>query len=166
MSGVPLETCWAFNERWNNKFYYKVASCWLFLLNHTTMHGSMNIKSIMVTSWTVFGFWITELLSTEVPRCWGKWFILVTSSTVSGFWVTELLRTEVLWCWGKWCVLVTLSAVFGFWIIELLSTEEMDFLGVGIGDFFVCLKNWSTIIAHSWEISFLPLEFKYRPCLV
>jgi hypothetical protein len=32
MSGVPLETCWAFNERWNNKLYYKVASCWLFLL--------------------------------------------------------------------------------------------------------------------------------------
>jgi hypothetical protein len=32
MSGVPLETFLAFNERWNNKFYYKVASCWLFLL--------------------------------------------------------------------------------------------------------------------------------------
>jgi len=47
MSGVPLETCWAFNERWNNKFCYKVASCWLFLLNHTTIHGSMNIKRIL-----------------------------------------------------------------------------------------------------------------------
>ena len=33
MSGMPLETCWAFSERWNNKFYYKVASCWLFLLS-------------------------------------------------------------------------------------------------------------------------------------
>ena len=44
MSGVPLETCWAFNERWNNKFCYKVASCWLFLLNHTMKHGYMNIK--------------------------------------------------------------------------------------------------------------------------
>jgi hypothetical protein len=44
MSGTPLETCWAFNERYNNKLYYKVASCWLFLLIHTTMlHGSMNI---------------------------------------------------------------------------------------------------------------------------
>ena len=32
-SGVPLETCSAINERWNNKFCYKVASCWLFLLN-------------------------------------------------------------------------------------------------------------------------------------
>ena len=45
MSGMPLETCWAFNERWINKFYYKVASCWLFLLSHITMHGSMNIKN-------------------------------------------------------------------------------------------------------------------------
>ena len=45
MSGIPLETCWAFNERWNNKLCYKVASCWLFLLNHATMHGSINIKS-------------------------------------------------------------------------------------------------------------------------
>jgi len=34
MSGIPLETCWAFNERWNDKFCYRVASCWLFLLNH------------------------------------------------------------------------------------------------------------------------------------
>ena len=32
------------NEWWDNKFCYKVASCWLFLLSHTTMHGSMNIK--------------------------------------------------------------------------------------------------------------------------
>jgi hypothetical protein len=34
MSGVPLKTCWAFNERLNNKFYYKEASCWLLLLSH------------------------------------------------------------------------------------------------------------------------------------
>ena len=30
MSGVSLETCWAFNKLWNNKFYYKAASCWYF----------------------------------------------------------------------------------------------------------------------------------------
>ena len=46
MSGMPLETCWAFNKFWNNKFYYKAASYWLFLLIHTTMHGSTNIKFI------------------------------------------------------------------------------------------------------------------------
>jgi hypothetical protein len=30
MSGVSLETFWAFKKHWNNKFYYMVASCWLF----------------------------------------------------------------------------------------------------------------------------------------
>jgi len=30
MSGVPLETYWAFKKLWNNKFYYKAASCWYF----------------------------------------------------------------------------------------------------------------------------------------
>jgi hypothetical protein len=49
MSGMPFETCWAFNERWNNKFHYKVASCLLFLLSHTTMHGSMNVKLGCIT---------------------------------------------------------------------------------------------------------------------
>ena len=44
MSDIPLETCWVFKELWNNKFRYQVASCWLLLLSHTTMHGSMNIK--------------------------------------------------------------------------------------------------------------------------
>jgi hypothetical protein len=44
MSGMPLETCWAFNKLWNNKFCCKVASCWLFLLSHTMMHRSMNIN--------------------------------------------------------------------------------------------------------------------------
>jgi hypothetical protein len=37
MSGIPLETCWAFNKLWNNKLYYKVASGWLFLLIHTVL---------------------------------------------------------------------------------------------------------------------------------
>jgi hypothetical protein len=46
MGVMPLETWRAFNKRWNNKLYYKAASCWLFLLIHTTMHGSMNIKSL------------------------------------------------------------------------------------------------------------------------
>ena len=28
MRGALLEACWAFNKLWNNKFYYKAASCW------------------------------------------------------------------------------------------------------------------------------------------
>jgi hypothetical protein len=30
MSGVPLEARWTFNKLWNNKLYYKAASCWYF----------------------------------------------------------------------------------------------------------------------------------------
>jgi hypothetical protein len=30
MSGVLLETCWASNKLWSNKFYYKAACCWYF----------------------------------------------------------------------------------------------------------------------------------------
>ena len=30
MSSVLLETCSALNKLWNNKFYYKDASCWYF----------------------------------------------------------------------------------------------------------------------------------------
>jgi hypothetical protein len=51
MSGMPLDTYWAFSKFWNNKFYYKVESFWLFLLIHTTMHGSINIKLVQ---WLVF----------------------------------------------------------------------------------------------------------------
>jgi hypothetical protein len=31
MGGVSPETCWEIKKQWNNKFYYTVASCWLFL---------------------------------------------------------------------------------------------------------------------------------------
>jgi hypothetical protein len=47
MSGGPLETCWAFNERRNNKFYYKVASCWLFLLRTVTNYANQVVTPEM-----------------------------------------------------------------------------------------------------------------------
>ena len=33
-------------NKWNSKFHYQVASCWLFILSCTAMHGSMNIKLV------------------------------------------------------------------------------------------------------------------------
>jgi len=35
MRSVSLETRSAINKHWNNKFYYTVASCWLFLYDVT-----------------------------------------------------------------------------------------------------------------------------------
>jgi hypothetical protein len=81
MSGVPLETCWAFNERWNNKFCYKVASCWLFLLNHTTLHRFINIKKMvyMLTDVKFFPFQCSKMcclitLSTQ-PYMWSLFYM-------------------------------------------------------------------------------------------
>jgi hypothetical protein len=52
MSGVPLETCWAFNERWNNKLCYKVASCWLFLLNYISSQMRVELITYLCVSHT------------------------------------------------------------------------------------------------------------------
>jgi hypothetical protein len=58
MSDVPLATYSAFSERRNNKFYYKVASCWLFLLNcllrytprgHCRSQGTVSIYLLWAT---------------------------------------------------------------------------------------------------------------------
>jgi hypothetical protein len=48
MRGIPFKTFSAFNKFWNNKFHYKVASCLLFLLINTKMHGSMDIKLMYI----------------------------------------------------------------------------------------------------------------------
>ena len=68
MSGIPLETCWAFNERWNNKFCYKVASCWLFLLSHINLANKFILK-------------ISDLRTDKkfLRLCkWNSWFFSMT----------------------------------------------------------------------------------------
>jgi hypothetical protein len=72
MSVVPLEIYWAFNERWNSKFYYKVAACWLFLLCHNTMHRSMNIRFMSCVVWRRVVGWVISDVST-MPRCLHLW---------------------------------------------------------------------------------------------
>jgi len=66
MSGVPLETCSAFNERWNNKFRYQVASCWLFLLNSQKLDLNITLLNNQITNSTNTKFpgsTIAEMLS-------------------------------------------------------------------------------------------------------
>jgi hypothetical protein len=43
MGGVSPETCWA-SYKYEIKPWYTVASCWIFYVNYTVMHGSTNIK--------------------------------------------------------------------------------------------------------------------------
>ena len=87
ISGTPRETCWAFNERWNNKFCYKVASCWLFLLNHTAMHGSVNIKLILLLCMS-----LTWLAATQTEHHFGR----IMTITVD---VNQQIRTGSVLFW-------------------------------------------------------------------
>jgi hypothetical protein len=78
MNGMPLETCWALNKRWNNKFCCKVASCWLFLLIHTGMHGSMNIKNI-------YSFFAVTRIHLESRVLFIFAFLVTNGSSSQGF---------------------------------------------------------------------------------
>jgi hypothetical protein len=48
MSGVPLETCWAFDERWNNEFCYKLhlVICFYWIILWCTDPLILKIKLI------------------------------------------------------------------------------------------------------------------------
>jgi len=65
MGGVSLETCWA-SYKYEIKFWYTVASCWIFYVNYTVMHGSTNINFIAHVDWT-FPQRIYTILS-EIPH--------------------------------------------------------------------------------------------------
>ena len=61
-------------NKWNNKFRYKVASRWLFILSHTTMHGSMNIKKNTIK--------ISLIISVEISICEGKKYVNFQSKSI------------------------------------------------------------------------------------
>ena len=101
MSGVQLETCWAFNKLWNNKFYYKAASCWYFYW--MIMILRIWCQYMDSTEWLwFFGFVSIYMDSTE----W-LWFLGLVS--IYGFyWMIMIFRilyqymdsTEWLWFFG------------------------------------------------------------------
>jgi hypothetical protein len=44
IGGVSPEMCWA-SHKYEIKFWYTVATCWIFFVNYTMMHGSTNFMS-------------------------------------------------------------------------------------------------------------------------
>ena len=72
MSGVPLETCWAFNKLWNNKFYYKAVSCWYFywVIYDARIHEYQIYPKILFTVLEQFSFKIYIYLDNKhMPFC-------------------------------------------------------------------------------------------------
>ena len=46
MSDITLETCWTINVLWNDKIPLLSRILLVIATSHTTMHGSINIKSL------------------------------------------------------------------------------------------------------------------------
>jgi hypothetical protein len=106
MSGVPLETCWAFNKRWNNTFYYKVASFWLFLLDNTVYLHTHTHMSVRTAQYTHFASLIKHsqlLLHTDENLClyWDPYTVktykifLCSSRRIQNFWMLNLVLHKV-----------------------------------------------------------------------
>jgi len=68
MSGMPLETCWAFNKFCNNKFYYKIASCWLFLLIQISSSQHFALPPICVKIFHSQYYLVTMVIQTQSLR--------------------------------------------------------------------------------------------------
>jgi hypothetical protein len=67
MSGVPLETFWAFSKLWNNKLYYKTSSGWYFywVIYDARIHEYENYWTCLQYSILCMG--IFSLLSIMFP---------------------------------------------------------------------------------------------------
>jgi hypothetical protein len=62
MTGVSLETCWVIKKQWNNKFYYTVAPCWLFLydLHLCVLYSSLDKEQLFICTALSDLIFITE----------------------------------------------------------------------------------------------------------
>ena len=78
MSGVSLETCWEIKKHWNNKFYYTVASCWLFLYDFFNKRYSVCVETaqclpVIVQHKSQQDVHVTEfILSDNCSTCSGR----------------------------------------------------------------------------------------------
>ena len=74
MSGIPLETCWAFNVLWNNKFRYQVPSCWLLLLSYGWFCSEIYIALIY---WAVVLYLSAVFIMCHFLSVFFFWFFLI-----------------------------------------------------------------------------------------
>jgi hypothetical protein len=138
MSGVSLETCWASKKHWNNKFYYTVASCLLFLYN---LYYEARIQGISIQ----FVLWCTD------PGYFYTVCIMMHGSRNIKF-----LKFS-LWPFRLW-----------FYILWVrLSCRSMVFIAVRLFNLRnILLHNWVVDIHGSMHhnINLIEITNKMRPC--
>ena len=90
MSGMPLETCWAFSERWNNKFYYKVASCWLFLVHYCWRPVECTLE--FVCAFYEFAFFFRSIIYSGRRCSIAAFFILISKHCAQKYFKTAYCK--------------------------------------------------------------------------
>ena len=86
MSSIPLETCWAFNEWWNNKFCYKVASCWLFLLSYEYLSWKVTVMQKWTgINWNSFKKLMSHNSMMLISKCSHKTYHHPVLNSISSF---------------------------------------------------------------------------------
>jgi hypothetical protein len=110
MGDVSSETCWALHKQWNNKCWYTVASCWLFLYELFR-----NWSAYFTALWIFHHWrWWQHILSQTLVYIYRVFNLKVDCILI---WVIYLLRFTTCYitqltciyskCW-KWCPFISM----------------------------------------------------------
>jgi hypothetical protein len=128
MSGVPLETCWAVNECWNNIFRYKVASCWLFILRYDLVFFRKNETNL--NTFRGDGQSCKKKCSVDDPKC-NKGDLRPRRTSTSGMW--SGLRMNINTFPNIFRQVLSVTSLQVYWWVDVLSSDhtfpESDRLG-------------------------------------
>jgi len=137
MGGVSPKTCWAIKKHWNNKFYYKVASCWFFLWD------SQDLSETML--WCQMSMWMescTYLLPSQGFCFWNECLIF---SAV--FWLAQLYDDDDI----SSSTLLQLTCVFSIWPFATVCTHSSSQLNIVWCSKILCWK-WSFLVSLPAEL--------------
>ena len=155
------QICWAFNKLWNNKFYYKVASCKLFLLSHWTDFHEIWYFSIfrnLIEKVDVFecnrdknnGYFTWKPMCTVLIS---RWFVLNTLRTGDAdlrFYVTTVQDG-----WRKFAFLTRWNSVH---LQVLLSTTSQGIMFPGVSHPQALLGS---LVSISWKFQFTKIVSEF-----
>ena len=100
MGGVSPETCWA-SYKYEIKFWYTVASCWISYVNYTLMHGSTNIKSSNFLDRYLKYYYFLFFLTVWGCTCRYCGLKRIYNSNRSIWWINECWALVEWWLTGE-----------------------------------------------------------------
>ena len=132
VNGVPLETCWASNKLWNNKFYYKVSSCWLFLLIFPTYFMFPNL---WVLCWSLLGErFLAYTLLTMIYCTWA-----ISAAFTRTFFISLKIFHTIRHGLGTYCFLLQVKPMVS------LEDENNLLVNLTVWSIFMTTENFVLI---------------------